>query len=350
MLALAAAPLGVSCTFIDPAADAGAAVAGRQIVAAYDDLDALAQLAADSDVVTFEFENVPAPALEAIARNAPVAPPASALELSQDRLTEKQLFERIGVATAPYAAVSSLAELEAAAIAVGLPAILKTRRFGYDGKGQARIAAGDELAHAWESVGETPSILEGLVEFDRELSVIAVRSRSGEIAAYPLTENVHADGILRRSTAPAPGAGGEVTASAHAIATRLLEELDYVGVLALELFERAGELIANEFAPRVHNSGHWTIDAAPASQFENHIRAVLGMPLGATEPVQPCVMLNLIGGSPDSQAVLAVPGAHLHLYDKQPRAGRKIGHITVVGNDTAPALAVLEPLVADAAM
>jgi 5-(carboxyamino)imidazole ribonucleotide synthase len=348
MLAVAGVPLDIACTVIDPAPDAGAAVAAGHIVAAYDDLDALGRLAAASDVVTFEFENVPAPALEAIARSAKIAPAAAALELSQDRLAEKRLFARLGIATAPYAAVESFAELQAATMQTGLPAILKTRRFGYDGKGQARIADESELKHAWESVGEQPSILERVVEFDRELSVIAARSANGETAIYPLTENVHRAGILRRSTVPAPNLAAATAAAARDYATRLLEELEYVGVLALELFELDGELIANEFAPRVHNSGHWTIDAAPASQFENHLRAILGLPLGATEPAQPCAMLNLIGGAPDAAAVLAVPGAHLHLYGKSPRAGRKIGHITVTG-ELAPALAVLEPLVADAA-
>jgi 5-(carboxyamino)imidazole ribonucleotide synthase len=357
MLALAGKPLGITCTVIDPAPDAGAAIAAKHIVAAFDDIDALGQLADQSDVVTFEFENVPAPALEAIARRTKIAPPASALEVSQDRLTEKQLFESIGVATAPHAAVSSQSELEDAAAALGLPAILKTRTLGYDGKGQTRVESESGLHHAWEIVGEAPSILEAVVDFRRELSVIAARSASGEIAIYPLTENVHRAGILRRSTAPAPDVSDAVRATARDYVTRLLEALDYVGVLALELFDTTEGLVANEFAPRVHNSGHWTIDAAPTSQFENHLRAVLGMPLGATEPATPCVMLNLIGGAPDAGAVNAVPGAHLHMYDKQPRPGRKIGHITVTAIDgdgdaedaLAPALAVLEPLVADAA-
>ena len=349
MLALAGVPLDIACTVIDPAPDAGAAIAAEHIVAAFDNIDALTQLADSSDVVTFEFENVPAPALEAIARKATIAPPASALEVSQDRLGEKQLFERIGIATAPHAPVNSLAELETAVEALGLPAILKTRRLGYDGKGQVRIEKVAELEHAWESVEHEPSILEGLVEFTRELSVIAVRSATGETAIYPLTENVHRAGILRRSTAPAPEVAQLTAETATAYATKLLAELDYVGVLALELFDTPGGLIANEFAPRVHNSGHWTIDAAPTSQFENHLRAVLGMPLGKTEPAQPCVMLNLIGGAPEEPAVLEVPGAHLHMYGKQPRPGRKIGHITVIGDDLAQALAVLEPLVAEAA-
>lgn len=349
MLALAGVPLDIACTVIDPSPDAGAAIAARQIVADFDNLDALAELAQSSDVVTFEFENVPAPALEAIARKATIAPPASALEVSQDRLHEKQMFERIGIATAPYAPVDSLAELESAVAAIGLPAILKTRRLGYDGKGQVRIERLSELAHAWESVDHQPSILEGLVKFTRELSVIAVRSSDGETAVYPLTENVHSAGILRRSTAPAPAVEYATSEAAHAYSTKLLAELNYVGVLALELFETSNGLIANEFAPRVHNSGHWTIDAAPTSQFENHLRAVLGMPLGETGPAEPCVMLNLIGGAPPEADVIKLPGVHLHMYGKQPRPGRKIGHITVTGVDLASTLAVLEPLVANSA-
>lgn len=328
MLGLAAAPLGIETGVIDPSPQAGAQIVADHMVAPFDDLDALRKLAGRSDVVTFEFENVSAAALEAIASKATVAPPIRALEVSQDRLSEKRLFATLGIPTAPYRTVDSLAELATAIDELGGPAILKTRRFGYDGKGQARVEPGGDLAHAWSSVGEVPSVLEGLVDFDRELSIIAVRSSSGEIATYPLAENVHRTGILRTSTAPATV---DPTASALAseYATSLLGELDYVGVLALELFDVGGELIANEFAPRVHNSGHWTSDAAPTSQFENHIRAVLGLPLGATAPVQECMMFNLIGGAPPTEALMAIPGAHVHLYAKEPRAGRKLGHVTV---------------------
>lgn len=328
MLGLAGAPLGVSTSVIDPSPSAGAQIVAEHTVAAFDDLDALRTLAEHSDVVTFEFENVSAAALEAIASKATVAPPIRALEISQDRLTEKQLLASLGIPTAPYRTVDSLAELTAAIESLGTDAILKTRRFGYDGKGQARLAPSGDVAHAWASVGEAPSVLEGLVEFDRELSIIAVRSSTGEFATYPLAENVHRKGILRTSTAPAV-TNATTTALAAEYAAALLNELDYVGVLALELFEVNGELIANEFAPRVHNSGHWTTDAAPTSQFENHVRAVLGLPLGATGPVADCVMFNLIGGAPALEQILAIPGAHVHLYDKAPRAGRKLGHVTV---------------------
>lgn len=332
MLALAAAPLGVGCGVIDPAEDAGAAVAADHTVAAFDDLDALRELAARSDVMTFEFENVSAPALEAIASKADVAPSIAALEASQDRLDEKLLFEKLGIETAPYAQVDSLADLERAVESVGRPAILKTRRFGYDGKGQTRIDESTDLGHAWSAVSEAPSVLEGRVDFVREISVVAVRSANGETAAYDPAENVHRAGILRTSTVPA-ASSDQLKDDAASIALKLLDELDYVGALAVELFEVDGRLVANEFAPRVHNSGHWTIDAAPTSQFENHIRAVLGLPLGATRPAQPCVMFNLIGGAPQTRELLAVPGAAVHLYGKQPRAGRKIGHVTVTAVD-----------------
>lgn len=348
MLALAAAPLGIHCTVIDPSPDAGAQIAADHVVAAYDDVEALRQLAASNDVVTFEFENVPALALAAIAADGNIAPPPRALETSQDRLTEKELFASLGIATAPQAAVGSFEELQNAVERLGRPAILKTRRLGYDGKGQAAISEDTDLAAAWSAVGEAPSILEGRVNFKRELSVIAARSSSGELAIYPPTENDHVDGILRTSTIPVTDLSAEQLATARGYAQALLNELRYVGVLALELFDTGDALIANEFAPRVHNSGHWTIDAAPTSQFENHIRAVLGLPLGATEPAQPCVMLNLIGSPPDPASVLAVPGAHLHLYDKVPREGRKVGHITVTaaqGSDLEDSVAQLTELV-----
>jgi 5-(carboxyamino)imidazole ribonucleotide synthase len=347
MLALAAAPLDIRCTALDPSPDACAGIAAELITADFDDRSALAKLAAVSDVVTFEFENVPAPAIEDIAGRAMLAPSPAALAVSQDRLDEKQMFERLGIATAPHAAVDSPASLAEAAEQTGLPAILKTRRLGYDGKGQAAIATPADFDAAWNAVGGEPSILEGRVDFQRELSVVSVRSTDGETAFYPLTENCHRDGILRESRAPAI-VSPETTQLARRYATALLNEFGYIGVLALELFEIDGELFANEFAPRVHNSGHWTIDGAPASQFENHIRALLGLPLGETSPPFPTAMLNLIGGAPPAEEILSVPGAHLHLYGKEARPGRKIGHINVVRENDADldaALAMLRPLV-----
>ncbi|MGB1583016.1 MAG: 5-(carboxyamino)imidazole ribonucleotide synthase [Solirubrobacterales bacterium] len=332
MLALAAAPLGVDCGVVDPSPSAGAGVAADHTIAAFDEIDALIEIAAKSDVVTFEFENVSAPALAAIESRAKLSPPTHALEASQDRLNEKLLFSELDIPIAPYMAVDSFADLESAFDAIAEPAILKTRRFGYDGKGQATVESSADLARAWTSVGESPSVIERRVAFERELSVIAVRSSSGEIAIYPPAENLHVSGILRTSEAPA-NLSESLTKLANSYVTSLLTALDYVGVLALELFELDGELIANEFAPRVHNSGHWTIDAAPTSQFENHIRAILDLPLGSTSPVTDCLMVNLIGDSPALESLLAVPGAHVHLYDKEPRPGRKLGHVTVTATD-----------------
>lgn len=331
MLALAAAPLGIECTVLDPAPDACARIVASHIRAEFDDTEALARLSSQCDVVTFEFENVPAEMLAAV--TAP-KPPMAALAASQDRLTEKQLFERLGIATAAYSAVDSLEELRAAAAGLEGSGVLKTRRLGYDGKGQARLSGPTDAERAWRETGEAPAILEALVQFDRELSIVAVRAAGGETVFYPLTENVHRNGILRESRAPAPvepGGGASLAQTARRYAQSLMDELDYVGVLALELFQQGSRLLANEFAPRVHNSGHWTIDACETSQFENHIRAVAGLPLGATEPVAESVMLNLIGGAPPREQVLATPGAHLHLYGKESRPGRKIGHVTLTG-------------------
>ena len=330
MLALAAAPLDVACTVLDPAPDACARVAAEHIEAAFDDAAALARLADAVDVVTFEFENVPAAGLATVAGRAQTAPNAHALETSQDRLAEKRLFERLGISTAPYRAVDSPDALRAAVAELGTPAILKTRRLGYDGKGQARIASPADAESAWRAVATAPSILEAQVDFERELSIVAVRGSNGDTVFYPLSENVHHEGILRESRAPAPGLDANAVHAARRFAAKLMDALEYVGVLTLELFEHDGELLANEFAPRVHNSGHWTIDAAPCSQFENHLRAIFGMPLGATEPVVECTMLNLIGNLPAREELLAVPGAHVHLYGKEPRPGRKLGHVTLI--------------------
>ncbi|MDX6399302.1 MAG: 5-(carboxyamino)imidazole ribonucleotide synthase [Gaiellaceae bacterium] len=316
MLALAGIPLGLSFRFLDPSPDAPAAEVGELLVGAYDDPDLLDRLADGAAAVTYEFENVPV----AAARRVGAVPAAAALEAAQDRRTEKELFQRLGIPTPAFGDVPP-------------PVVVKTRRLGYDGKGQriergAYAAAEDELA-------------EELLDFDRELSLIAVRGRDGETRFYPLVENVHGDGILRTSRAPAADAP---QAEAEEYATRLLDELGYVGVLALELFEVGGRLLANEFAPRVHNTGHWTIEGAATSQFENHLRAVLGRPLGSTAS-RPSVLFNLIGDVPDLQEVLAVEGAHVHLYGKEARPGRKLGHITLV-EPTAERLAALADLVA----
>lgn len=330
MLALAAAPLGIRCSFVDPSPEAGALVAADQIEADFENLDALVQLAERSDVVTFEFENVSAPALAAIAGRTLVAPSPRSLEVSQDRLLEKQLFESLGLPVAPYRPVETLEQLETALEEIGMPAILKTRRLGYDGKGQMRITGPGDADHAWKSLESEPSVLEGHVNFRRELSVVVVRSGDGSSIAYPLTENVHRAGILRTSLAPVVPDDDPLQALAVERAMAIANELGHVGALALELFDVDGELVLNEIAPRVHNSGHWTMNGCGTSQFENHLRAVVGLPLGGIGPVVPTTMVNLVGGLPDSSEVLAVPGTHLHLYDKEPRPGRKVGHINVV--------------------
>jgi 5-(carboxyamino)imidazole ribonucleotide synthase len=332
MLALAAYPLGLRCVFLDPQPDAPAGQLAEQIIAPYDDAAALERLAR-ADVVTYEFESVPEAAARSLAARVPVRPSPEALSVAQDRLHEKNLCQKLGIATAPFAAVADERELDAAIAAIGVPAVLKTRRLGYDGKGQRIIRQTGDAVAAWRALGGVPSILEGFVEFTRELSVLAVRGGDGRIGYYPLIENQHQDGMLRLSLAPAPHASPDLQAEAETMAKKLLDRLDYVGVLALELFETRSGLIANEIAPRVHNSGHFTIEGAVTSQFENHLRAVAGLPLGSTALIGHSAMINLIGSIPDRASVLAVEGAHLHLYGKPARTGRKLGHITICGSD-----------------
>ena len=305
MLGLAGLPLGIDFRFLDPSSAAPAAAVGELIVGAFDDPVALARLARGADVVTYEFENVAV----ASAAEFDALPPARALELGQDRLVEKELFTRLGI---PSVRFGSLSE-------TGLPAIVKSRRLGYDGKGQRRVDAPEEMGKH--------ELAEELVPFDRELSIIGVRGVDGATCFWPLAENTHRDGILRVSRAPAPDAPQAV---AEELLGRLLDELGYVGVIALELFDVGGKLLANEFAPRVHNTGHWPIEGAVTSQFENHLRAILGQPLGATDAIGASVMINIIGGAPPVAELLSLPGAHLHLYGKEPRRGRKIGHLTLV--------------------
>jgi 5-(carboxyamino)imidazole ribonucleotide synthase len=333
MLALAGIPLGIGFDVLEPGPDAPAAALARHVVADYDDPEGLRRLAAACDVVTYEFENVPVDAARALARDVPVLPPPDALEAAQDRRTEKALFDRVGIPVHRYATVASAKELADALEHVGLPAILKTRRAGYDGKGQVVVRGVDDPAEVWGRVGGEPSIVESLVDFDRELSILGVRSGVGEIRFYPLIENHHRAGILRLSLAPAPAVTAALQAAAEAAAARVMEELGYVGVLAIELFQVGDRLLANEMAPRVHNSGHWTIEGAETSQFEQHVRAVAGLPLGSTAVRGYSAMLNLLGTTPDSTAVLSIPGVHLHVYGKAPRPGRKLGHVTVRADD-----------------
>jgi 5-(carboxyamino)imidazole ribonucleotide synthase len=309
MLALAGVPLGLSFRFLDPAADACAAKVGELVVAPYDDPDGLDRLADGAAVVTYEFENVPVAAAERIGS----VPGTRSLEEGQDRLREKELFRSLGIPTARF---GSLAE-------AGTPALVKTRRLGYDGKGQRLVDDPDAPL-------EDDELAEELVAFERELSIVGVRARSGEMRFWPVGENVHREGILRLTRAPA--ADGPQT-EAEGICAAVMEALGHVGVLAVELFDVGGRLLANELAPRVHNTAHWTIDGAETSQFENHLRAILGLPLGGTAARAPCVMANLIGAVPPPEELLALPGARIHLYGKEPRPGRKVGHVTLVDPD-----------------
>ncbi len=326
MLALAGYPLGLDFVFLSPDPQACAAHLGEHICAPYDDERALAELAARADVVTFEFENVPAEVVRRLADRIPIRPSWEALTVAQDRLPEKRLFQELDIPIPPFAPVQKLAELEAALTAIGLPAVLKTRRQGYDGKGQAVLRERHDAAPGWERTGGVPAVVEGFVPFDREVSIIAARGGNGETVFYPLSENRHCDGILRLSICrPAD----PMQRLAEDYARRLLERLDYVGVLAIEFFQVGERLLANEFAPRVHNSGHWTIEGAETSQFENHLRAVLGWPLGSAAAKGISAMVNFIGAMPEPGQVLNLPGVHLHAYGKGPRARRKVGHATV---------------------
>ena len=342
MLALSGVPLGLRFQVLDPSADACAGHVAPLLVGGYGDRAALDDFAGRVDVATFDFENVPADAAQHLAASVDVLPNPAALAAAQDRLVEKTLFRRLGIPVPAFEDVTSREGLDAAIASVGAPCILKTRRLGYDGKGQFRIREPGDADAAWAALGaqaqQVGLILEAFVPFERELSVVAVRGRDGEFRTWPLTRNWHVDGVLSASLAPAPTVAPELAEAASAHARRLAEELDYVGVFALELFCRGGELLANEMAPRVHNSGHWTIEGAQASQFENHLRAVLGLPLGATDAIGHACMLNWIGEVPDPAPVLREAGGHWHDYGKQARPGRKVGHATVRA-DTPEALA-----------
>lgn len=341
MLALSGAPLGLRFLVMDTEADACAGQFAPLLVGDYRDHSALAEFAERVDVATFDFENVPAESAEWLAARVPVFPNPRALGVAQDRLVEKNLFRSLGIPVGDYAAVATCSELEAEVARIGGACILKTRRLGYDGKGQFRIKSADHIGAAWQALGAQAAsvglIVEAFIPFQRELSVVAVRGRDGEFRCWPLTENWHVDGVLSASLAPASVDAG-LAAQAFDHAQRLAESLDYVGVFALELFCHEGALLANEMAPRVHNSGHWTIEGAETSQFENHLRAVLGLPLGSTTMLGHACMLNWVGQLPERSAVLAEPSGHWHDYGKLPRSGRKVGHATLRA-DTKPELA-----------
>lgn len=331
MLALAARPLGIECVCVDPDPGCPASHVADLIVGAYDDPRALAQLARRTSVVTTEFENVPVAAARWLGEHAAFFPGEVALATAQERLAEKTLFASLGIPTPRYAAVESEEGVRRALEICGTPCVFKTRRMGYDGKGQMIVREAEDAARVWTALGRVPLIAEQFVPFDREVSILAVRSTAGDTAFYPLIENHHAAGILRLSLAPAPGATAALQSLAQHHAARVLDRLRYVGVLCIEFFQQGDTLIASEMACRVHNSGHWTIEGAACSQFENHIRAVAGLPLGDTRCRGATAMVNLIGGVPDPRELLAIPGAHLHLYDKAPRPARKVGHVTITG-------------------
>jgi 5-(carboxyamino)imidazole ribonucleotide synthase len=326
MLALAAARLGMRCHIFEPAAEPCAAqVADYVVRAGYDDVAAVRDFAASVDVVTYEFENVPLAAIDVVLDICPVRPGRRALEISQDRLVEKEFLNNLGLTTARFAVVGDERELAAAVDALGVLSILKTRRLGYDGKGQARINAPDDTGSAWQAVGRAPSVLEGFVEFEREISVIGARGSDGSIVAYDPGENRHRDGILHTTTVPAEVSAG-VAQDAVLIAGRILSALDYTGVLGVEMFVTSDGLVVNEIAPRVHNSGHWTQDGCLIGQFEQHIRAICGWPLGDGQRHSDAVMINLLGNEISTASQMT--GAAVHVYGKgDARPGRKMGHV-----------------------
>ncbi len=335
MMALAAYPLGIDCRFLDTAADAPGGQLAPIRVAALDDEAALTALAREVDVLTFDIENVSVAALETLQKIVPVRPGPAIVAEAQDRLQEKRLFASLGMPTAPFVAIESAADLEAVGGELGFPVVLKARRLGYDGRGQRVAHSAAALAAAWQALGEPSAIAEGWVDFDREVSLVGVSDGGRETRFYPLTENRHRDGMLESSVAPFVDAS--LQSQAEEWLTALLRRYAYHGVLTVEFFVTAGGLVANEIAPRVHNSGHWTIEGAETSQFENHLRAILELPLGATAARGVVAMRNLIGRVPPRDQLLAVEGLHLHDYGKAPRPGRKVGHCTLLDRDRASA-------------
>ncbi len=343
MLALAGYPLGLDFVFLDPALEACAAPLGEHLHAPYLDESALAQFCERCDVATYEFENVPARTAQIVSAMRPLFPPPAALAVAQDRLSEKRLFDELGIPVPRYMPVATREALDFAARAIGLPAVLKTRRMGYDGKGQAVLREPGDVDAAWQRIGGQPLILEAFVPFERELSCLAVRSRDGDMRFYPVVENLHRDGILRLAV---PQRADPLQARAEGYARAVAERLAYVGVLAFEFFVADGQLYANEIAPRVHNSGHWSIEGAVCSQFENHLRAIAGLPLGSTAARGYSAMVNLIGRAPATAALAAIPGVHVHHYGKSPKPQRKVGHATLVAAGEAELKSRLTQLIA----
>lgn len=333
MLAQAGAPLDIEFMFLSPEVEACAAGFGRHLCAEYEDKNAQEELVEWADVVTYEFENIPLAAVQSLEQRVAVLPSAKALGMARDRLLEKRGFRRLGIPTAEFATVDTAGDLEEAISRVGFPAILKTRTEGYDGKGQAVLRVSADMNGAWERVGARPCILEGMVSFEREISIIAARGRGGDMVFYPLSENHHREGILRLSLSRP---GDPMQGPAERAVRHILEDLDYVGVLSLELFQANNRLYANEMATRVHNTGHWTIEGARTSQFENHVRAICGLPLGSTDITSPSAMVNLIGRLPAEADIRQVRGAVPHFYGKAERPGRKVGHVTLCRDDSGP--------------
>jgi 5-(carboxyamino)imidazole ribonucleotide synthase len=340
MLALAGYPLGLDFLFLDPAQDPPAAALAPHLRGPFDDIRLLRKLAHGCEVLSFDWENVSLAALRAL-KGVRICPPLAALAASQDRVSEKRLFERLRIPTTRWRAVTTRAQLERAVREVGLPGVLKTRRLGYDGKGQAMLMSGADIERAWQELGAVPLLYEERIPFTHEVSVIGARSTRGEVAVYPLNGNVHAAGILRLTRAPYGPARWQALANRYL--ARVLAHFRYTGILAIEFFVHRDQLIANEMAPRVHNSGHWTIEGAVTSQFENHLRAILGLPLGSTRALGYSAMINLIGQMPPKSALLALPGLHLHDYAKIPRPRRKLGHCTLVDRWARGLLATLAP-------
>jgi len=329
MLALAGYPLGLEFRFLDDAAHASAGQVAPLQIGSWQDQNVLKKFAQGLDLITYEFENLPLETLQFLSTQKSVYPSLKALEVSQDRLLEKTFFQNLKIPTPRFWKVSSFEDLKQALSQSGYPAVLKTCRFGYDGKGQTLLQSKSNLESIWKGYLGQALILEEFVKFEGELSLIAVRSSKGEIAFYPVVKNHHHEGILRLSLAPIHPLIRRFQKKAEAYATKVLKKLNYVGVLTIEFFYKDGKLLVNEMAPRVHNSGHWTIEGAECSQFENHLRAILGLPLGSTNAVAYSAMLNLIGEVPDFKKLLAVPGAHLHWYGKEAKPNRKLGHLTL---------------------